>query len=502
MATRTDEQDDVAVAHPTSASGSSGRTWVRPLRVTLGTALAVVFALSCWRRGIPLDQVQIFAWLWAAALCWGVGRSVRIQVGFLRDWIPVLAVLVAYDYSAGIADLLGMPLHVTAMIDVDRALFGGILPTHWLQHHLSGPGQVHWYDAAFAIVYFSHFVTCLAIAGVLWFRNRARWAAFLRRFLAVSVLGVVGYILFPAAPPWWAAAHGYLTSVPRLTTQGWQLLDVPLAGAVISHGQARSNLLAAVPSLHAAFSLLAVAFFLPRVRRRWWPLLLAYPAAMGFGLVYFGEHYVTDILLGWSLVGVVCFAMTRAERWWSRRHVGGAQPGPAESSPHSDGGAGGDSGSGDGDDGDDGGDGAGGGEPCRPGWRRPRVLVPAAVVVLTVLGNVLLVRSAGAREPYDILVEAPSSAIAGGACSAVVYAMLDDTPDALDYGYPRGVDDRHLAAVYGPHSPEVRAFAELQPQFIARLNARPPTARGQASLTLLRAMRPEVVSACRAQGAS
>ena len=40
------------------------------------------------------------------------------------------------------------------------------------------------------------------------------------------------------------------------------------------------------------------------MRRRWWPLLLCYPLAMTFTLVYAGEHYVIDVLVGWVYVGL------------------------------------------------------------------------------------------------------------------------------------------------------------------------------------------------------
>ncbi|NBS00421.1 MAG: phosphatase PAP2 family protein [Actinobacteria bacterium] len=38
------------------------------------------------------------------------------------------------------------------------------------------------------------------------------------------------------------------------------------------------------------------------------------PASMAFALVYFGEHYVTDILLGWLYVGAVSYIATRYEQ--------------------------------------------------------------------------------------------------------------------------------------------------------------------------------------------
>jgi membrane-associated phospholipid phosphatase len=35
---------------------------------------------------------------------------------------------------------------------------------------------------------------------------------------------------------------------------------------------------------------------------------------MAFALVYFGEHYVTDILLGWLYVGAASYVASRYEQ--------------------------------------------------------------------------------------------------------------------------------------------------------------------------------------------
>ncbi len=78
-----------------------------------------------------------------------------------------------------------------------------------------------------------------------------------------------------------------------------------------------ANPVAAMPSLHSAYALIVVAFFLPTVRKRWWPLLLAYPLAMTFTLVYSGEHYVTDVLVGWFYVAVTMVGVCAAEKAWA-----------------------------------------------------------------------------------------------------------------------------------------------------------------------------------------
>ncbi len=61
-----------------------------------------------------------------------------------------------------------------------------------------------------------------------------------------------------------------------------------------------TNDVVAVPSLHAAFSLLIT--LTPRPRRRKWPrpLVASYPLATAFSLIDTGEHHVADVLLGWT----------------------------------------------------------------------------------------------------------------------------------------------------------------------------------------------------------
>jgi hypothetical protein len=217
------------------------------------------------------------------------------------------------------------------MIHADRWLFDGHLPSVWLQQHFYDADTIHWYDVAASWVYFSHFVVSLTIAVVLWLRNRALWASFMRRWFALTALGLATYFLFPAAPPWWASEHGYVAEhVERMSGRGWDAIGLHSAGQLLNAGQALSNPVAAMPSLHSAFSACAIAFFLPMVRKRWWPLMLAYPLAMSVTLMYTGEHYAIDALVGWTYVVIVYTLVAFAERAW--RHWRAA-PEPAAPEP-------------------------------------------------------------------------------------------------------------------------------------------------------------------------
>jgi type IV secretory pathway VirB3-like protein len=280
-------------------------------------ALALyVIALVLWSAnyGIPVQRELVILWTCGALACVSIGRHPREIVQLLLDWAPIVAVLWAYDLTRGAADSLGIGVHAHPMIDFDRFLFFGQAPTEWLQARLYEPGVVNWWDVAFTLVYTSYFIAPFALAGVLWVRDRPAFLGFTRRLVSLALAGLATYIVFPAAPPWMAAQNGLLEGVERTTSSGWEVLGVGTAG-LFSEGQAGVNMVAAVPSLHAAFTALVAMFICTRVRPRLWPLLALYPLAMGLTLMATGEHYFFDVLLGWLYAGGVMAAWG----WWEGR---------------------------------------------------------------------------------------------------------------------------------------------------------------------------------------
>ena len=295
---------------------------LRKRRVVGLTVWVVAFAAFVAVVGIPTsDPLEAFGWLWLATIAWRNHQPWREHLKFLRDWLPVVVLLEIYNVTRGSADNLFAP-HYTAMIHFDEWLFGRV-PTVWLQQHLYHPGHVQWWEVVVTLIYTSHFLTVPTVAVILWLRNRRLSYRFMRRWVALSVAGLVTYFLYPAAPPWLAWQRGYLTEpVARISTDGWSALGLHSAGNTLNALQAdQSNLVAAMPSLHTAYAMMAAAFFLPMVRRRWWPVLLAYPLAMTFTLVYTGEHYVADVLVGWLYVGLTFLFVGLGERWWERRRA-------------------------------------------------------------------------------------------------------------------------------------------------------------------------------------
>ena len=133
------------------------------------------------------------------------------------------------------------------------------------------------------------------------------------------MLGVTGYVVYPAAPPWLASEQGEIGAVDRISELGLGVPPPGLGREAHRLRPAESNPVAAMPSLHAGAALLVALFLWPLVGRLWRVVLVAYALAMALTLVYTGEHYVVDVFSGW-LVAVAAIAAGAVLR--RRRGVG------------------------------------------------------------------------------------------------------------------------------------------------------------------------------------
>lgn len=285
------------------------------------TAYAVALLLWCVLVGIPNDPAGVILWIWLGTIAWYVDDPGRRWRAFWRDWWVPLALLVVYWLVRGLADEIGIPPHYSMPIRVDEWLFGGTVPTVWLQQEWCGEPCLrtmspHWYDVLFTTVYASHFLVALTLAGVLWVRDRDEWVRWLRRYITLLFAGLAIYIVYPMAPPWMAARDGYLSPVARITRRGWSEIAV---GDVDLHRQTMimwgmGNKVAAMPSLHAGIAFLVAYWFITRLRTPWRWALLLYPVAMSLALTYFAEHYVVDAVAGAALALLVMVGVGRWER--------------------------------------------------------------------------------------------------------------------------------------------------------------------------------------------
>lgn len=290
-------------------------------RVSLRRAgLAVYFAVflySIVAYGIPVDRIAVLLWMLGAFLVASIGRSRADNAQMIRDWLVLVAIYMAYDYSRGTADQWGIGVNYTLLRDIDRFIFFGHDPGVWMQQQLL-KSDPRWYDVGGAIVYMLHFVLPVVPLAVLRVRQRTEWIRYVRRFSLTLGIAVSVFILFPAAPPWMSSEKGYFPPIQRITGRGWWELNLKTVSKTLDRGAAVLNAVAAMPSLHAGLSLLAALWF-TRNAATWIRIVaLLYPLAMTAALVYFGEHYVIDCLFGFA---VVIAAWKIADVWESKRTV-------------------------------------------------------------------------------------------------------------------------------------------------------------------------------------
>jgi membrane-associated phospholipid phosphatase len=282
-----------------------------------GVGIYVVL-LSVWivAKGLPLTRIGVALWLMAGMLAFSSHDLRKWIDGLALEWFPFIAFLFLYDIARGFADNV-RAVNVHAAIDGDRWLFFGHVPTPWLQRYLwHGTEHLRWYDYGAWGVYMTYFFATLVVAAALWIFAYHRFRRYVAAVSVLTITGFTTYVLFPAAPPWYASSHGALGPSERLTNLVWTHA-LPSFSTVVKHGDAFANPVAAMPSLHAGFTLL-VTLSLWRSAKWWGRIPLAvYPLLMGFTLVYFAEHYVTDIIAGWVYAIVAYLGV----EWFGRRRM-------------------------------------------------------------------------------------------------------------------------------------------------------------------------------------
>ena len=263
-------------------------------RLAFGAALAG-FVLPAARRrlSLPPAVTSVVAWQTplSVAMVFPPSRARSAAVYAAQMW----AYVTHYELPNDDPEALLRRVHVNYPIRIDRAIGLGEIPTLRLQRALGRPGHVYTHDKALSIVHWSWFFAPHAALGWILWRHPARVAESAARVAAVFDVGAAVYWLLPTAPPWWAADRGSLPRVRRIMTEAgerlwgryWTRLYDSLSG----------NQLAAMPSLHFATSVMA-AHVLSDVGRAPGAVGWAYAGALGFALVYLGEHYVADLIAG------------------------------------------------------------------------------------------------------------------------------------------------------------------------------------------------------------
>jgi membrane-associated phospholipid phosphatase len=301
------------------ADREAGEKWGPPRedlnrRTALLAAVGLLVALgvAVWLFGLGLTPDRYLLVLLVPALV--IRRARR----YLLDFVPFGALLVIYAQSRGIAHLLRPHPHYAPQMNADKFLFGAV-PSESLQHWL-WTGTQQWYDRLVLAVMRLHFIVPPLLAFVLWVKRRALFYRFAATMITLSFAGALTFLLYPAAPPWAAGEKGLIPGLIRIPHN-----PAPNpSGAHGYHAISVSKLIdpnpyAAIPSLHAGYAFLCFLFVVAiawKTRWRWWAVGLGviYPLAQSFAVVYTGNHYVIDLMLGYVYSAAALVAVTAVWR--------------------------------------------------------------------------------------------------------------------------------------------------------------------------------------------
>jgi hypothetical protein len=228
-----------------------------------------------------------------------LGRVVRL-IAFAV--IPYQVIWAGFVAARGLGDRVPWVDQVRLWPrQLEVLLFGGEMPTTVLQRHLFDPNHLRPYDYFFTGIHVSFFIVPFIAAMPLCWTDPVRGRRFLVALALLLTLGLPGFFLLPANPPWMNPAAGDPNPVPAYRVNAYVAGHLGVAGfAPDGTLKVEENSLAAVPSIHMGVSFLLV-LSAPFGRRRWRFLVRLYAALMAFSLVYLGEHQVVDELLGIAL---------------------------------------------------------------------------------------------------------------------------------------------------------------------------------------------------------
>jgi membrane-associated phospholipid phosphatase len=212
---------------------------------------------------------------------------------------------VAYQVARGAADhsVEQAFANGNAIIDAQRALHSMIeLP---LQRLVESSSLL--IEATSLTYWLSQF----AVVGIalLWvyFRHHARFGRFRNTLILANLIGLIGYVAFPTAPPRMFPEAGFT--------------DTLAAHSTIDHSSVAfaANPYAAMPSLHSADALIVGLVLALCVHRRWAKALwLAWPVWVWFTVMSTGNHFWLDIVAGAAVAGVAALVVYGRPRILSR----------------------------------------------------------------------------------------------------------------------------------------------------------------------------------------
>jgi PAP2 superfamily len=232
----------------------------------------------------------------------------------LRQFVLFLLVYQGYQLVRGIADgrqavAFANGIHV---IHLERSL-GAFFEPGFQQAFITHRWVI---DAANWMYFNSHFAVTISFLGWLYLFRNENFNFVRNMFIVAMMLALMGYALFPTAPPRMFPGAGFTDTIGAFTNMHQ---DSSFASVLV-------NPYAAVPSMHIAFSLMVAVPAMSLVRTVWARALWSgYPLVVFFVIVVTANHFWFDAAAG---AAVACLAAVTAHQLarlrpdaWSWREV-------------------------------------------------------------------------------------------------------------------------------------------------------------------------------------
>lgn len=261
-------------------------------------------------------------------IIWAILVAVKPTRKFALALTPWLVFACSYDGMRLLPNYEVNPIDTRGIYEAEKSLFGigtaasTLIPGEWFNLH----------NCAFADFMAGFFYLCwvpvpLGFAIYLYLKGkREMYLRFSLAFLFVNLVGFVGYYIHPAAPPWYVIEHGF---TPVLNTPGSvaglgrfdSLVGAPVFHSIYCNN---SNVFAAVPSLHAAYMLVATIYAIISRQNK---LCIGIFAFICMGIwwtaVYSTHHYIIDVLLGilTTIVALLILERLLLRAEWAKRFM-------------------------------------------------------------------------------------------------------------------------------------------------------------------------------------
>jgi membrane-associated phospholipid phosphatase len=265
----------------------------------IGAAIAVPLVRKRLRIPAPVTIAACAAGPLGVSVLQRRSKKRDVAMFALQMWGFIMVHELPFDDPEGLRGRLRSRYPIVS----DRALGGGVLPNTRLQQRLAGLPKVGAFNRFLTWTHWLWFFEPYVALAVILVRHNQRFPRSARQLAAIFDLGCAVYFAVPTAPPWWASEQGLTDEkVRRIMVEvgeetwgsAWPKMYEALGG----------NPWAAMPSLHFATSVSA-AISLSEAGKVEGTFGWGYALTLGFGLVYLGEHYVTDLAAGALLVAAV-----------------------------------------------------------------------------------------------------------------------------------------------------------------------------------------------------